>query len=253
MYPYTFIPTDMNPKDTLFDKKELGSDFRPWKSGTPTPFEALEKKDLEVFDFNRNGQNDILTRREDVEELRNKVSEDLEDYLEQYSVENVHDLIPRNGGRWEGKPGDSEWKPGRDEVPPKYNPEGKTWGEILDEYGIDSIEFKDGEPDFSKISRGTVEIEGFSDQREGPDGNYAKADQKLADQWNIEGKDGRTDWTAKDVEAYRKDNNLTWHERSDMKTMDLVPTIVHSNIPHSGGVSEVKKQNDSNESGENNS
>ncbi len=38
----------------------------------------------------------------------------------------------------------------------------KTWGEILDKNGIDGIEFKDGEPDFTPVSKGTVEIDDFT-------------------------------------------------------------------------------------------
>jgi len=30
-------------------------------------------------------------------------------------------------------------------------------------------------------------------------------------------------------------------ERSDMKSMDLVPQRVHANIPHTGGISKRKK------------
>ena len=39
---------------------------------------------------------------------------------------------PRNNGHWEGKEKDSEWKPDKEYVPKSSNPEGKTWGEILD-------------------------------------------------------------------------------------------------------------------------
>jgi len=38
----------------------------------------------------------------------------------------------------------------------------------------------------------------------------------------------------------------TWHERSDCKTMDKVPTEVHGNIRHSGGISEVKSNQENN-------
>jgi hypothetical protein len=142
------------------------------------------------------------------------------------------ELIPRLGGKWEGKPGDSVWKPDRNKVPenPKTNPEGKTWGEILDEYGIEGIPFKDGEPDFSEVSKGTVEIDDFSEDR---DDNFDAADEKLAEQRGC---------TKEEVRQWRKEHGYTWHERSDMKTMDKVPTEIHGNVPHEGGISAKKKE-----------
>ncbi|MGP1485379.1 MAG: HNH endonuclease [Campylobacter sp.] len=41
---------------------------------------------------------------------------------------------------------------------------------------------------------------------------------------------------------YRKENKLSWRERSDQKTMDLVSQGIHGNIPHSSGISEAKNQ-----------
>lgn len=162
------------------------------------------------------------------------------DYL---STQFFSEHLPVNNGEWSGEPGDSIWRPDPEYHPKKSNPEGLSWQEILDKYGIDGIKFVDGEPDFSEISQGTVEIDDFTDSRAK---NFAQADEKLAEQWNKEGRGGRTDWTADDVADYREQNNLTWHERSDMKTMDLVPNEVHNNIPHSGGISEAKKQTSNN-------
>ena len=75
--------------------------------------------------------------------------------------------IEGNGGHWEGERGNSKWFPNRDEIPknPLTNPDGLTWGQILDKYGIDGIEFKNGEPDFSPVAKGTVEIDHFTDNR----------------------------------------------------------------------------------------
>jgi len=114
----------------------------------------------------------------------------------------------------------------------------KVGGEILDEHGIDGIKFNNGEPDFTPILEGTVEIKNFTTQR---DDNFRQADEKLAEQWNKEKKDGKNDWTAEDVKKYRKGNKLTWHERSDIKTLDLIPQEIHANIPYSGGISKKKK------------
>ena len=148
------------------------------------------------------------------------------------------ELLPTNDGKWTGESGNSKWQPDPEYIPKKSNPDNVSWEEILKKNKIDGIIFKDGEPDFSEISKGTVEIDDYTSSRSK---NFAQADEKLAEKWNKEKKDGKSDWTADDVSEYRHENNLTWHERKDMKTMDLVPSEVHNNISHSGGISESKK------------
>ncbi len=149
----------------------------------------------------------------------------------------IKKFLPREGGEWSGEVGNSTWKPNPDEIPKCPQGNKKTWGEILDKYDIDGIEFKDGEPDFTPVSEGTVEIEDFSKDRAG---NFTQADEALAEQWTQEVTDGK-EWSPQDIRKYRKENNLSWHERSDMKTLDLVPHEVHINIPHSGGISAAKQ------------
>ena len=145
--------------------------------------------------------------------------------------------IEGNGGHWEGERGNSKWFPNRDEIPknPLTNPDGLTWGQILDKYGIDGIEFKNGEPDFSPVAKGTVEIDHFTDNRYGKGGNFDQACERLAVQRGC---------TKEEVKAWMKENKYTWHERSDCKTMDKVPTEIHGNIRHSGGISEAKANRD---------
>lgn len=144
--------------------------------------------------------------------------------------------IPRMRGEWTGKPGESEWKPDLDIVPGDANgtnPEHITWREIMEKYDFKSILFKDNLPDFSEISKGEVEIADFTDNR---DSNFDQADEKLAKQWEC---------TPEDVAQWRKENRYTWHECIDCKTMELVPTEVHGNIPHIGGISEYKSRHQS--------
>ena len=145
--------------------------------------------------------------------------------------------IEGNGGHWEGERGNSKWFPNRDEIPknPLTNPDGLTWGQILDKYGIDGIEFKNGEPDFSPVAKGTVEIDHFTDNRYGKGGNFDQACERLAEQRGC---------TKEEVKAWMTENKYTWHERSDCKTMDKVPTEIHGNIRHSGGISEAKANRD---------
>ena len=145
--------------------------------------------------------------------------------------------IEGNGGHWEGERGNSKWFPNRDEIPknPLTNPDGLTWGQILDKYGIDGIEFKNGEPDFSPVAKGTVEIDHFTDNRYGKGGNFDQACERLAEQRGC---------TKEEVKVWMKENKYTWQERSDCKTMDKVPTEIHGNIRHSGGISEAKANRD---------
>lgn len=62
--------------------------------------------------------------------------------------------LPIKDGRWDGKAGDSVWLPDKDKVAPnsQTNPDGKTWGEIFEQYPIEGIRFRNGEPDFSEVS-----------------------------------------------------------------------------------------------------
>lgn len=143
-------------------------------------------------------------------------------------------LIPRNGGEWTGEPGNSDWKPNRNIEPGDRNgtnPEHKTWGEILDKYEIEKVAFHDGAPNFCEVSKGEVKIDDFSDDRSL---NFDQADEKLAQQRGC---------TPEEVEKWRKENRYTWHELKDCKTMQKVPSEIHGNISHSGGISEYKTQN----------
>lgn len=135
---------------------------------------------------------------------------------------------PVENGQWEGERGNSKWKPDPEYVPKKSNPQGKTWGEILEEHGVDGIKFIDGEPVFDDVSKGTVKIEGFSSHR---DDNFDKADIEMAKQRGC---------TPEEVKKWRKENGYTWHECKDMETMQKVPSEIHNNIPHRGGVSNAK-------------
>lgn len=141
--------------------------------------------------------------------------------------------LPRTGGEWSGEPGNSNWTPDSDVEPGDRNgtnPEHKTWRQIKEEYGFESIPFNDGEPDFSEVFKGEVEIDDFTDDR---DSNFAQADEKLAKQRGC---------TPENVVKWREEHKYTWHECKDCKTMQKVPSEVHGNIPHSGGVSEYKSQ-----------
>lgn len=161
----------------------------------------------------------------------------IETGLPQEINKELYRYLPETGGEWSGEKGNSDWIPDDDVIPKQHNPEGKSWAEIKEALGFNEIPFRDGEPDFSDVTVETVEIDDFSVDRHA---NFTQADEACARKWTAENKDGK-EWTPDDVRAYRKENNLSWHERSDMGTMDLVPSVVHGNIPHSGGISAAKR------------
>ena len=136
---------------------------------------------------------------------------------------------PKEG--WDGVRGES-----------KCHTEDSQVNAELAKYGVDGIRYKDAQPDFSPVSEGTVTIENMSGKRHGEGGNFEQADEACAKKWNEEKRDGRTDWTSDDVADYREDNHYSWHERSDMKTCDLVPTCVNTGFGHTGGVCECNKR-----------
>lgn len=139
-------------------------------------------------------------------------------------------------GEWTGQRGESI-----------FIPNDENMKQLLEEFGLEGIAYTDGIPDFSEVSECTVEIDNMSDNRYD---NFKQCDQKCADKWNDEAKDGKTDWTARDVQKWREENGYTWHERNDMKTCDLVPTEVNQYFTHLGGVSECKKRDAENIGGD---
>lgn len=134
-------------------------------------------------------------------------------------------------GSWTGERGNSKF------IPSHNTEDGRLACEKLKDYNEVGVVYRDAEPDFSPVSEATVEIESMTANR--PD-NFFQADTKCAEQWNAIKRENRTDWTALDVRNYRRENNLSWHECCDRKTMNLVPQEIHGLCKHSGGVAECK-------------
>lgn len=136
-------------------------------------------------------------------------------------------------GIWNnGKRGNGEF------VPNKDTEEGIKVSKALEKYDLKGIIYRNGIPDFSNCSEEIVSIDNMTNNRYT---NYEQANVKLADQWNKLKIDGRVDWTAREIESYRKENNLTWHECSDLKTCMLVNRTIHDFFIHSGGIFEYNQ------------
>lgn len=143
-------------------------------------------------------------------------------------------------GRWEGGRGESLFIP--------YNKEAEYALESFDQWGIP---YKNGIADFGKVSEETVDIDCMTTHRhsmidlesgERITGNFEKADAKCAEKWNEIERDGKSDWTARDVAVWRSENGYTWHEDNNMKTCNLVPHAIHNVCKHSGGVAECRRR-----------
>lgn len=143
-------------------------------------------------------------------------------------------------GSWEGERGESKFIPNPD------SEGGNAAKDKLKQYGMDGVEYKDAEPDFSKCCETEVKIDNMTENREN---NFAQADAECAKKWNEAKRDGKNDWTAADVRDWRRENQYSWHECCDTSTMQLVPRDIHETCRHSGGVAECKARDAANDGG----
>ena len=104
---------------------------------------------------------------------------------------------------------------------------------------ITKITYQNAVPDFSPYALAEVKIPNMTDLRHGTGGNFEQADTALAELWTKMKYQNRT-WTGADVEAFRTNYpyKLTWHEMSNMESMQLVPFDVNNTFTHYGGVAE---------------
>lgn len=153
---------------------------------------------------------------------------------------------------YEGARGESKY------IPSNRSAEGIVVIVILSEYGLNGIEYRNGEPDFEVCSEAIVAVKAMTENRddyydlngERQLGNFSQADIELAKIWKFEEKDGRKDWKARGVLNYRKVNGFTWHEKCDTETMVLVRLEINAYFKHIGGCSECRLRDaDGNEGG----
>ncbi len=157
------------------------------------------------------------------------------------------DIIPDTSGNFVGETNNSLFIPTNSEAL-----------KLIELYGYKGVEYKNGQPDFTPFSvhdtmfgilECTVEIGHMTSYRENPHyeygrrssyhaeaediGNYAQADIALAKKYNL---------SPKDIKKWRESSDppLTWHECADMKTVQLIPTIINHCCPHVGGTSWAK-------------
>ncbi len=134
-------------------------------------------------------------------------------------------------GRWDGGRGESYFIPNKDTI------QGKNFLKKLKKFKETGILYKGGYPDFSKVAHENVNIDNMTDDRYK---NFKKADECCAKKWNVIHKDGKDNWSARDVKEYREEHKLTWHEHQNLKTCQLVDRDIHDICKHAGGYCEYK-------------
>lgn len=121
---------------------------------------------------------------------------------------------------------------------------------ILKNAGVEGVYYKNGVPDFSPFSKAEIEIEYMLGGKgalgsKARDFNFQQANSNLAKQLNDSPSLAKTfgmesgNIKPRDIEKYRVQNNLTWHELNNGTTIQLVPSEINSTFGHIGGVGEI--------------
>ena len=197
---------------------EVTPEHRFFSNGEWTPIEELNVNDtLQLKD------NSIVVIENKIifptfVEVYNLEIEDNENYYVTEEGVLVHNgyksRLPRKDGEWtEGVPGDGLWKSNNPDV-----------NKIT---GGEAIPFKDGRPDFSKWSEGSVKVKGM----DGTKSDFSKIYEQLSEDLDLPNK------TA--AQAWLSENKLTPHHL-DSETIQLIPTDLHGNIPHIGSASDMR-------------
>lgn len=116
-------------------------------------------------------------------------------------------LTPINGGSWSGARGESSFVFDNADLK-KVLPNG--------------IAYKNGYPDFSPIALQEIRLPGLISTNR--DRNFQAANQMLAKNLGVK---------ESDVARFMREQKYTWHEVEDMRTMQLVPSFIHTGKPGS--------------------
>lgn len=128
------------------------------------------------------------------------------------SWEQRKEMLPQNG-EWTGDPGNSKF----------ISYDAETNAELA-KYGLDGIEYKNGVPDFSKCSVYTCRIENMTHKIQD---NYSEFINEAVKKGDFN--------TQMEVDDFKRNNGLRFHECSDTHTCQLVPQKIHETFLHTGG------------------
>ena len=171
------------------------------------------------------------------------VQNSLDAYFEiKYSNKGFNN-IPKSNGKWSGEAGNSYWQPDRNIIPERNqysNPDGKSWSEILDLYKVrNGIQFKEGEPVFDDIAWEEIVLR-YEDIGRNELLRLQQNERSVLHNLAFDKLAKAKGWSLEQTYKYKEENNLVWHEKSDCKTLLLVPRMIHDNITHYGGVSMLR-------------
>jgi A nuclease of the HNH/ENDO VII superfamily with conserved WHH len=122
--------------------------------------------------------------------------------------------LPASNGQWSGTPGNSDWTSSNSDV------NSVTGGQ--------PIPFRDGYPDFSQWSEGTF----IFDNLTGQNSDFGMVYDAVANEYGLA---NRTE-----AQNFLRELGLTPHHVEDGRTIQLIPTALHNNIPHIGGASHLR-------------
>ena len=207
---------------------------------------------------------DPLEKQRLFDELPNDVKNKLEQMWGKNSKYRNLPQAGKNKGHWTGEPGNSYYHIDLNKIPKSNgynNLRNLSMEEILKENELLKlgIKFTNGYPDFSKISKGVVEVDYEPFINDILNGNretlheaaFEKYAQKLGMSIDeVQVFKGNKEpvsrlakqWGCSEKEVWKRCNNpnqrqLVWHEEPDCKTLRLVPIEVHANVTHAGGIS----------------
>ena len=104
-------------------------------------------------------------------------------------------------------------------------------GKMLKEkYGFDGVAYKDNDPDFKPyaVSNDTVTTVPVNKMPTNRNESYRLAEKYCSEKFGI---------SRKQVRQYMEENNLTWHETPDRKSIMPIPTEINAAYKHTGGIS----------------
>lgn len=139
----------------------------------------------------------------------------------QYNARLMQTPKDGKGGHWSGARGESDFIL-------------DTPIELPNGTRITQVTYRNAVPNFAPFQEAQVTIPNMTNNRTS---NFAQADEALAKYWT-DIQHNNQSWKPRDIKSYRKSNNLTWHEMSNMQSMQLVPREVNTQFTHFGGVAE---------------
>ena len=133
-------------------------------------------------------------------------------------------------GNWSGQSGESMFIPSN-------TLRNRNLIQLLHQYGLTGITYKNCIVDFSDCSICQFYLKNMSILRYK---NFREADLLLLEYSQSSQNLFPAFSSLKEIQAYRSEQKLTWHECNDCRTIQLIPSEIHRFFNHLGGISELK-------------